>query len=324
MSQNLRPLASLTFVFLKATMAKVDIDEFIERLYRGELLVEEEIREICERVKHIFIEEPNIQPILAPVTVVGDIHGQYHDLIEMFRICGRSPYTNYLFMGDYVDRGYYSVECITLLVLLKIKYRNRVTMLRGNHESRQVTQVYGFHEEVVRKYGTSAVWKIFTEVFDYLPIGCLIDKSIFCIHGGLSPSIDTLDQIRQLERVTEIPHDGAIADCLWSDPDIKSGWGRSPRGAGYTFGQDVTETFIKNNGLLMIARAHQLTMEGYQWHHDKQCVTIFSAPNYCFRSGNRGAIMELDENIQYTFIQFNFAPRRGQPHISRRVPDYFL
>lgn len=181
-----------------------------------------------------------------------------------------------LVAGDYVDRGYYSVETVTLLVALKIRYPSRITILRGNHESRQITQVYGFYDECLRKYGNANVWKYFTDLFDYLPLTALIDNQIFCLHGGLSPSIDTLDNIRALDRIQEVPHEGPMCDLLWSDPDDRCGWGISPRGAGYTFGQDISEAFNHNNGLTLIARAHQLVMEGYNWSQDRNVVTIFS------------------------------------------------
>uniref|UniRef100_A0A803V3Z8 Serine/threonine-protein phosphatase n=1 Tax=Ficedula albicollis TaxID=59894 RepID=A0A803V3Z8_FICAL len=237
----------------------------------------------------------------CPVTVCGDVHGQFHDLMELFRIGGKSPDTNYLFMGDYVDRGYYSVETVTLLVALKVRYRERITILRGNHESRQITQVYGFYDECLRKYGNANVWKYFTDLFDYLPLTALVDGQIFCLHGGLSPSIDTLDHIRALDRLQEVPHEGPMCDLLWSDPDDRGGWGISPRGAGYTFGQDISETFNHANGLTLVSRAHQLVMEGYNWCHDRNVVTIFSAPNYCYRCGNQAAIMELDDTLKYSF-----------------------
>ncbi|THH27613.1 hypothetical protein EUX98_g6574 [Antrodiella citrinella] len=227
-------------------------------------------------------------------------------------------------MGDYVDRGYYSVETVTLLVALKLRYRDRVTILRGNHESRQITQVYGFYDECLRKYGNANVWRFFTDLFDYLPLTALIENQIFCLHGGLSPSIDTLDHVRSIDRVQEVPHEGPMCDLLWSDPDDRCGWGISPRGAGYTFGQDISEAFNHNNGLTLVARAHQLVMEGYNWGQDRNVVTIFSAPNYCYRCGNQAAIMEIDEKLSYSFLQFDPAPRAGEPLVSRRVPDYFL
>ena len=172
-----------------------------------------------QQAKEILQQESNVQPVNAPVTVCGDIHGQFYDLAELFRIGGACPETNYLFMGDYVDRGYYSLETVTLLVALKVRYRNRITILRGNHESRQITQVYGFYDESLRKYGNANVWKHFTDTFDFLPMTAVVAGRIFCLHGGLSPSIDTLDHARDLDRVQEVPHEGPMCDLVWSDPD---------------------------------------------------------------------------------------------------------
>jgi serine/threonine-protein phosphatase 2A catalytic subunit len=249
-----------------------EIDNWIGILSKCRQLPEDDVKRLCDKVilsvicaekqaREILHEESNVQPVRCPVTVCGDIHGQFHDLQELFRIGGNSPDTNYLFMGDYVDRGYYSVETVTLLVALKVRFPHRITILRGNHESRQITQVYGFYDECLRKYGNANVWKYFTDLFDFLPLTALIDDQIFCLHGGLSPSIDTLDHIRALDRVQEVPHEGPMCDLLWSDPDDRCGWGISPRGAGYTFGQDISEAFNHNNGLTLVARAHQLVME---------------------------------------------------------------
>ena len=223
------------------------------------------------------------------------------------------------------------METVTLLVCLKIRYPQRITILRGNHESRQITQVYGFYDECLRKYGNANVWKYFTDLFDYLPLTALIENQIFCLHGGLSPSIDTLDNVRSLDRFQEVPHEGPMCDLLWSDPDDRCGWGISPRGAGYTFGQDISEAFNHNNGLTLVARAHQLVMEGYNWSQDRNVVTIFSgnfilillisiwltgcshelivhlAPNYCYRCGNQAAIMEIDEHLKYTLYVVSVA-----------------
>lgn len=301
-----------------------DLDRYISRLMDCKPLTEAEVRLLTEKAREILCSETNVQPVRVPVTVCGDIHGQFHDLIELFRIGGKAPDTNYLFMGDYVDRGYYSVETVSLLVAIKVRFKDRVVILRGNHESRQITQVYGFYDECLRKYGNANVWKYFTDLFDYLPLTALVESQIFCLHGGLSPAIDTLDHIRGLDRVQEVPHEGPMCDLLWSDPDDRCGWGNSPRGAGFTFGQDISDHFNHKNSLSLISRAHQLVMEGYNWCHDKKAVTIFSAPNYCYRCGNMAAIMEIDEHMKYTFLQFDPAPRRGEPHVTRRTPDYFL
>jgi len=304
-----------------------ELNGWIEHLYDCKPLSEPAVRQLAEKARELLVKEENVEPVSCPVTVCGDIHGQLHDLVELFRIGGRCPDTNYLFMGDYVDRGYYSVETVSLLVALKVRYPERITILRGNHESRQITQVYGFYDECLRKYGTAEVWNIFTDLFDCFPLTAVVEEQIFCLHGGLSPSIDTLRQIRELDRHQEPPHEGGMCDLLWSDPDDRVGWGISPRGAGYTFGQDTSERFSHVNGLKLIARAHQLVMEGYNWCHDGNVVTIFSAPNYCYRCGNTAAIMEIDEHMNYHYLQFDSAPRKGDGSAQdtlRWSLDYFL
>jgi len=229
-------------------------------------------------------------------------------------------------MGDFVDRGFYSVETFLLLLALKVRYPDRVVLIRGNHESRQITQVYGFYDECIRKYGSAAVWRYCTEVFDYLALAALIDGRVFAVHGGLSPNLSTLDHIRVIDRKQEVPHEGAMCDLLWSDPeDGVEGWGLSPRGAGYLFGADVTAAFCSANGLDFIARAHQLVMEGYKSMFQDQLVTVWSAPNYCYRCGNVAAILELDDSLRREFKVFYAAAQEGRgPPIKRLVPDYFL
>jgi len=300
------------------------MDANIEQLMECKPLKETEVKFLCDKAKEILQKESNVQQVKAPVTVCGDIHGQFHDLMELFKIGGKAPETNYLFMGDYVDRGYYSVETVTLLMALKVRYPNRIYLTRGNHESRQITQVYGFYDECLRKYGNPNVWKYFTDLFDYLPLTALIEYQIFTLHGGLSPSIETLDHIRMLDRFQEVPHEGPMCDLLWSDPEDRYGWGISPRGAGYIFGHDISEQFNHTNKLTMIARAHQLIMTGFNWCHNRHVCTIFSAPNYCYRCGNEAAIMEIDEHLRFTFLQFDPAPRRGEAQVTKRTPDYFL
>jgi serine/threonine-protein phosphatase 2A catalytic subunit len=306
-------------------IGEITLDKWIEQVYETMTpLNEEEVRSLCAKAKEVLEKESTLTSVRCPVTVCGDIHGQWHDLKELFSIGGKPPDTNYLFMGDYVDRGYNSVECVTLLVCLKVRYSDRVVILRGNHESRQITQVYGFYDECLKKYGNPNVWKLFTDLFDYLPLTAVIENKIFCLHGGLSPAITTLDEIRKFDRFQEVPHDGPMCDLLWSDPDIKTGFQISPRGAGHIFGEDVSKKFCTCNGLDLISRAHQLIMEGYSSTHDQRVVTIFSAPNYCYRCGNQAAIMVLDENMQQQFIQFDPSPEKLQPSTTRRSPDYFL
>ncbi|KAF0993334.1 hypothetical protein HZS_7206, partial [Henneguya salminicola] len=254
-------------------------------------------------IEEILSAESNVQSLSSPIIICGDIHGQFQDLIELFEKGGAIPGQKYIFMGDFVDRGLYSVETFLLLLALKVRYPDRITLIRGNHESRQITQVYGFYDECVRKYGSPAIWKHCTEVFDYISLGAVIDDRILCVHGGLSPSLTDIDMIRTIDRKQEVPHDGIMCDLLWSDPEgsiniiMSEGitdWGQSPRGAGYLFGHDVTQTFNQTNGIDFIARAHQLAMEGYKWHFEGLCLTVWSAPNYCYRCGNVAAILKLD------------------------------
>jgi serine/threonine-protein phosphatase 4 catalytic subunit len=302
-----------------------ELDEQIERLKRCEYLKESEVKTLCLRAREILVDESNVQRVDAPVTICGDIHGQFYDLLELFKVGGECPDKNYLFLGDFVDRGYYSVETFLLLLALKVRYPDRITLIRGNHESRQITQVYGFYDECLRKYGSVNVWRYCTEIFDYLSLSAIIDGKIFCVHGGLSPSINTLDQIRVIDRKQEVPHDGAMCDLMWSDPEELDGWGLSPRGAGYLFGGDVVDMFNERNGIRLIARAHQLVMEGHRSMFSEKLVTVWSAPNYCYRCGNVAAILELDENLEKSFKIFDAAPQeeRGIP-MKNPAPDYFL
>eukprot|EP00940_MAST-03C_sp_MAST-3C-sp2_P000025 g25.t1 len=302
-----------------------DIDKILEKLYKREHLSEATIKKVCDMAIEILTNEPNVKVVQAPVTVVGDVHGQFYDVLELFEIGGKPPFTNYLFMGDYVDRGHFSMETVSLLMCLKVRYKDRITLTRGNHECRQITQVYGFYDECLRVYGNANVWKYFTEVFDCLPLSSCIEGSIFCPHGGLSPSLSKLDEISKLNRRVEIPHEGPICDLMWSDPDDRSGWGISPRGAGYTFGMDISQQFNHENNLRYIIRAHQLVMDGFQWQHNDAVLTLFSAPNYCYRCGNLAAIMQIDENMNSHIIAYEPAPReKGQVYEDNAPPDYFL
>eukprot|EP00924_Labyrinthula_sp_SR-Ha-C_P002611 maker-scaffold_13-snap-gene-1.52-mRNA-1 protein AED:0.06 eAED:0.06 QI:137/1/1/1/1/1/5/433/320 len=306
------------------TLSTGDLDAWIEKLKNCEFLSEKQCMDLYQAARHILLRESNVSQVPAPVTICGDIHGQFYDLKELFRIGGEVPDSNYLFLGDYVDRGHYSLEVVTLLVALKVRYPKRIFIIRGNHESRQITQVYGFYDECLKKYNNANVWRAFTDLFDHLPVTALVANSIFCIHGGLSPSLDSLNSILKLDRIQEIPHDGPLCDIVWSDPDEKPGWNVSPRGAGYIFGKDVTDKFKYRNNVTLIARAHQLVMDGFSWAHNQNVVTIFSAPNYCYRCGNQAAILEVDEDMRYTFLQFDPAPRTDDPHVSRRTPEYYL
>ena len=286
-------------------MSGQDIDQWLDTIREGTILPERDLRILCEKVKEILMEESNIQPVQAPVTICGDIHGQFHDLLEIFNKGGQIPNTKYIFMGDFVDRGFNSVETFQLLLCLKMKYPAHITLLRGNHETRQITTVYGFYDETIRKYGNANPWKYCTEVFDYLGIGAVVEGKVFCIHGGLSPEIKTIDQVRLIDRGMEIPHEGPFCDLMWSDPEDIETWAMSPRGAGWLFGSKVTTEFNHINDLSLIARAHQLVMDGYKfWFKDQNLVTVWSAPNYCYRCGNVASFLNVNDKMENSFETF--------------------
>ena len=306
-------------------MAKVDVDSWVQTVKEGGVLPERDLRILCEKIKELLVEESNVQPVSAPVTICGDIHGQFHDLLELFEKGGQIPDTRYVFMGDFVDRGYNSVETLELLLCLKLKYPDCITLLRGNHETRQVTTVYGFYDECIRKYGNANPWKYCVEVFDYLGVAAIVEGKIFCIHGGLSPDIKTLDQIRLFERRLELPHEGPFCDLLWSDPEDIETWALSPRGAGWLFGSKVTSEFSHINDIELIARAHQLVMDGYKyWFKDQNLCTVWSAPNYCYRCGNVASILNVADNLDRNFTTFYATAESSRAVPIRQVVPYFL
>ncbi|KAI0130367.1 Metallo-dependent phosphatase-like protein [Xylariales sp. AK1849] len=379
------------------------LDQWLEEAKQCHYLPESVMKQLCEMVKEVLMEESNIQPVITPVTICGDIHGQFYDLLELFRVSGGMPgetateppataktvisadmieppteITNpkllkkiktrrdskgesemtedddedvtepatssrstsqditppvnnadnrFIFLGDFVDRGYFSLETFTLLMCLKAKYPDRIVLVRGNHESRQITQVYGFYEECQQKYGNASVWKACCQVFDFLVLAAIVDGEVLCVHGGLSPEIRTIDQIRVVARAQEIPHEGAFCDLVWSDPEDVETWAISPRGAGWLFGDKVATEFNHVNGLKLIARAHQLVNEGYKYHFPQNSVvTVWSAPNYCYRCGNVASIMTVDKNLDPKFSIFSAVPddMRHVPAGRRGPSDYFL
>lgn len=302
-----------------------DMDRWIEKVRSCEHLKETELKQLCDRVKEIMMEESNVQPVNSPVVVCGDIHGQFFDLLELFRQGGAiESGTNYVFMGDFVDRGHHSVETLQLLLCYKARYPQNITLLRGNHECRQVTQVYGFYDECFRKYGSANAWKYCTEVFDYMALAAVIDGKVLCVHGGLSPSLTTLDQIRLIERNQEIPHEGPFCDLMWSDPEDIETWAVSQRGAGFLFGSKVTSQFNHINGLQLICRAHQLVQEGYKYMFpEKNLITVWSAPNYCYRCGNIASILCFDENLDRDLKIFKEVEESGKPALAKAGVQYF-
>jgi len=290
-------------------MGDIDVDSIIERLLevRGSRpgkqvqLGAQEIRSLCMKAREIFISQPILLELEAPIKICGDIHGQYYDLLRLFEYGGFPPDANYLFLGDYVDRGKQSLETICLLLAYKIKYPENFFILRGNHECASINRIYGFYDECKRRYSVK-LWKTFTECFNCLPIAAIIDEKIFCMHGGLSPDLKTMEQIRRIVRPTDVPDQGLLCDLLWSDPDKQiQGWGENDRGVSFTFGADIVTSFLKRHDLDLICRAHQVVEDGYEFFSRSASSSPSSAPNYCGEFDNAGAMMSVDETLMCSF-----------------------
>jgi len=264
-------------------------------------LTQKEITTLCTTSRQIFLDQPILLELEAPIKIVGDIHGQFSDLLRLFDYGGFPPEANYLFLGDYVDRGPNSLETICLLLAHKIKYPENFFLLRGNHECASINRIYGFYDECKRRYNVK-LWRTFTDCFNCLPLAAIVDEKIFCVHGGLSPEIHQMDQIRRISRPTDIPDCGLVCDLLWADPEKSvNGWGDNDRGVSYTFGRDIVGKFLRKHELDLICRAHQVVEDGYEFFAHRQLVTIFSAPNYCGEFNNAGAIMSVDETLMCSF-----------------------
>ncbi|KAL0228212.1 hypothetical protein RCL1_004355 [Eukaryota sp. TZLM3-RCL] len=283
----------------------MDPKSLICSLSRTETPSESDVLSLCSLVEEVFLEETNIVSVPAPVTVVGDLHGQLLDLLELFNVSGLPPDTNFVFLGDFVDRGPHGVELICLLFCYKLLYPSKIILLRGNHESRSVTKSYGFYNECFTKYGKTTVWSAIMSVFDTLPPAAVIDDQVLGVHGGISPQLSLLDQLRVLDRVGSLIPDSLISDLLWADPDTEqSGFKVSPRGAGWTFGADVLAKFLHLNNLEHVVRAHQLCNEGFQLLFDNNLTTVWSAPNYMGRCGNLASVLEVSEYLEFSFNVF--------------------
>ncbi|KAG9290317.1 hypothetical protein G9A89_007048 [Geosiphon pyriformis] len=299
-----------TFVSSNNRLKSIDIDEMIQRLkiagYAGKVsksvcLKTAEITAICQTAREIVLSQPTLIELSPPVKIVGDVHGQYTDLIRLFDMCGFPPQSNYLFLGDYVDRGKQSLETILLLLCYKIKYPENFFLLRGNHECANVTRVYGFYDECKRRLSVK-IWKTFVDVFNCLPIAAIVASKIFCVHGGLSPSLSTMDEIRHIQRPTDVPDYGLLNDLLWSDPSPTAvDWEDNERGVSYCFGKAIIHEFLARHDFDLVCRAHMVVEDGYEFFNERTLVTVFSAPNYCGEFDNYGAVMSVNEELLCSF-----------------------
>ncbi|VDM30359.1 unnamed protein product [Hydatigera taeniaeformis] len=294
------------------------LDSYISRLWsvrekanRALMLTSDEMTSICRSVRALFLTQPGLLDLGGPIKVCGDIHGQYDDLLRLFELCGLPDKVNYLFLGDYVDRGRQSLETICLLFCYKLRYPTRFFLLRGNHESQAVSRIYGFFEECRKRFSVK-LWRTFIDAFSCLPVSAIIENQIFCCHGGLSPEMltpeltslaDLKRKIREIVRPCDVPDCGLLCDLLWSDPwylesvgDGREprGWEPSERGVSYMFGPDIIDRFLDRFNLDLICRAHQVVEDGYEFYANRSLVTIFSAPNYCGEFDNAAAVFCLN------------------------------
>lgn len=266
-------------------------------------ITHEDIVFLCQNVTTVYMSQPVLLELKAPLVIFGDIHGQFHDLIRFFEKTGYPPNGKFLFLGDYVDRGCQSIETVSLLFCYKLLYPNRVFMLRGNHECSYINRLYGFYDECLRRFDND-IWREYGRVFNCLPIAATIDEKIFCIHGGISPDLHSLDQIKNIKRPTEVPEEGLLCDLLWADPNADfDDWGENERGTSWCFGAAKVDEFLIKFGFDLICRAHQAVMDGFEFPYpNNQClVTVFSAPNYCYEYDNRGSVLNVDENLYCSF-----------------------
>ena len=281
-------------------------EKYIDQYYLLQMLL---------KVKQMFLEQKEALvdvdiPNDKEFTVVGDIHGQFYDLLHIFEINGYPSEENpYLFNGDYVDRGVFSIECLTTLLSFKILYPKHLYLTRGNHESVNLNLMYGFKKEVEDKYNTTT-YECFTDWFKTLPLGHILNKEVLVVHGGLfSKDGVTIDEIKKIDRFREIPESGIMSELMWSDPCKQKGRIPSKRGVGMSFGPDVAERFLNENNLKLLVRSHEVKMEGYEVEPEGKVITLFSAPNYCDQMGNKGAIIRFKGGeMKPKFIQFTASP----------------
>ncbi|KAB8416402.1 hypothetical protein FH972_024921 [Carpinus fangiana] len=293
-------------------MTQEFIDDMIERFRTGKKIHRKYLYQIVLAVKDISYAEPTMVEMTVPegdkLTVCGDTHGQFFDLLEIFRLNGY-PSDNhaYLFNGDFVDRGSWSTEVALLLYSYKWLRPNKFFLNRGNHEADDMNRVYGFEGECTAKYSAERVFKLFSESFSALPLATLIGAKFLVLHGGLfSDDKVTLDDIRKLDRHAQRQpgQSGLMMEMLWTDPQPQPGRGPSKRGVGMQFGPDITKRFCDANGLDAVIRSHEVRMDGYAAEHNEKCITVFSAPNYCDSTGNKGAYINIEHDYKLQYNQF--------------------
>lgn len=288
-----------------------NIDELINKISNNGLLSKQEFKKVFLKAKDILGKRENIAIIKSPLIVCGCINAHFEELKDIFNICGNISETKYLFLGDYVGRGWNGLSTFILLILYLIKYPNNLVFLRGNHDSRTFSRMYGLYNECLQKYSNKYeaedIYNMINELFDLLQLAAIVDNKYFCIHGGLSPDLKKLEEINKLERKKEIPENGIITDLIWSDPNEEvDEYVPSKKGAGQFYGEKAVQNFLKeNSNIEMIIRSHELVDNGYKYQFNNKLLTVFSAPNYGERLDNIGSILKIDENSKFNFITIN-------------------
>ncbi|UMM21173.1 hypothetical protein L5515_002970 [Caenorhabditis briggsae] len=279
--------------------------EDMEKIYQLNVDISPlEISKLTEKMKKVFLEQPCLLVIGAePITVVADMHGQSIHLLRILMTCDAPPTQKFLFLGDYVDRGSQSVAVICLLFCLKHRYPNHVYLLRGNHEDVNTTLNYGFYDECLDKWKSEdigeTVWKMFIETFNCMPLAAVIGSKVFCSHGGLSPNMESIEEINAIDRPSVVPPYGLACDLLWSDPaqPERNGWGLSHRGISFTYGKTVVDEFCAKNEISLVLRGHQLFKEMYPQgcvlRFGGRLISLFSALNYEGHKNN-SSVLKLD------------------------------
>ena len=291
---------------------------------------------IISETQALLSAEANLLHLVEPVVIIGDIHGQFYDFLEIIELAGSPIDNKYLFLGDYVDRGAFSVEVVLVLYALKLNFPNSVFLLRGNHESRQLTSYFNFRHEVLSKYDQD-LYDRFMESFDSMPLACTVNQKFFCVHGGISPSIKNLRDLQKINRKTEVPHKGSFCDLLWADPiDTEIGTSsekfrhNTVRECSFFYNVIAANEFLRENRMLCIIRAHEVQIDGYKmhmWNGNSEfpvVITVFSAPNYCDAYNNKGAFLRLVNNglniQQYNYNMHPFILQNFLDGISWSVP----
>lgn len=283
-------------------------------------LHEHQAIQILKQATHLLSKEPNLLSVPAPVTICGDVHGQYYDLMKLFEVGGDPASTKYLFLGDYVDRGSFSIECLLYLYSLKINYPDTFWMLRGNHECRHLTEYFTFKNECLHKYSEELYEECLVS-FNALPLAAIMNEQFFCVHGGLSPQLTSLDSLRKLHRFREPPTKGLMCDLLWADPieeydddNLDQEYVTNVvRGCSFAFTYKAACKFLDRTKLLSVIRAHEAQNAGYRMYKRTKTMgfpsllTMFSAPNYLDSYNNKAAVLKYENNVM-NIRQFNASP----------------